>query len=81
MAKKKADEVNEAKADADRDLELAKPAYEKAAKALQAFDKSAVAELATFKQPPAAVKLTMEAICVLFQQPKVDWDTALKLIQ
>lgn len=79
-AKKKADEVDAAKADADNDLAMARPAYLKAAKALENFDKSAVAELATFKQPPAAVKFTMEAICVLFQQPKVDWDSALKLI-
>lgn len=65
-AKQKADEVDAAKADADNDLALARPAYLKAAKALENFDKSAVAELATFKQPPAAVKFTMEAICVLF---------------
>lgn len=72
--------MNAAKNDADKDLELARPAYMKAAKALEAFDKNAVLEIRSFKSPPIAVKFTMEAICVLFNLNKVDWDSALRLI-
>ncbi|CAL6051371.1 Dynein_heavy chain [Hexamita inflata] len=75
----KAAEVDQAKQEADNELEIAKPAYQKAAKALESFDKNAVLELRSFKSPPVAVKFTMEAVCVLFNT-KPDWDSALKLI-
>ena len=63
---KKSMEVDAAREEADAKLEEARPAYLKAAKEVEKFDKNAVLEIKSFKNPPVAVKFTMEAVCVLF---------------
>ncbi|KAH0574918.1 Dynein heavy chain [Spironucleus salmonicida] len=73
--------AQEIKDDVEADLAEAMPAYLSAMKALQNFDKNSVTELKSFKQPPIAVKQTLEAVLTLFESPKIDWDSALKLVQ
>ena len=51
--------------EAKRDLDEALPALLAAEAALRALNKSDILEIKTFQQPPALVRLTMEAVCAL----------------
>jgi len=74
-----AGEVAIVQADAQKDLDVAMPALNKALKALDSLDKKDISELKSFAKPPPAVQTVMEAICILFDQ-KPDWDSSKKLL-
>jgi dynein heavy chain len=54
------------KTDAQRDLDEALPALEVANKALKALKLSSLQEIKVLQKPPGGVKLTLEAVCILF---------------
>jgi dynein heavy chain len=65
-----------AKADeAQRELDEAEPVLLRANAALDEIDKSAIATMKTFTAPPNAVRLVMEAVCLLLGE-KPDWASA-----
>jgi len=66
-AKTQAESATAIKEDAQRDLDEALPALEVATKALKALKLSNIQEVKALGNPPAGVKLAMEAICVMFQ--------------
>ena len=65
-AQTKAAETKAIADDAQRDLDEALPALEEAVKCLNSLKKSDIDEVRTMGKPPAGVKLTMEACCIMF---------------
>ena len=68
MAKVKAEETQSIADDAQRDLDEALPVLEAAIKALDALDKSDIAEIKVFSKPPEMVQTVMESVCILLGQ-------------
>jgi len=66
-AKEGAEKATAIKEDAQKDLNEALPALEVATKALKALKLSNIQEVKALGNPPAGVKLTLEAICIMFQ--------------
>jgi dynein heavy chain len=79
IVRKQADEVRATQLDAQRDLDIAMPALEKALKSLDALDKKDITEIKSFSKPPPLVMMTMEAVNVLLGE-KPDWDSAKKVL-
>ena len=79
VVREQAGVVGELQAEAERDLAVALPALEDAVKALDALDKDKIREVRSFASPPSAVKITMEAVCVLLGETP-DWDTSKRLL-
>uniref|UniRef100_A0A1B6CU24 AAA+ ATPase domain-containing protein n=1 Tax=Clastoptera arizonana TaxID=38151 RepID=A0A1B6CU24_9HEMI len=75
IVKVKAAEIQVLADEAQRDLELALPEMEAAAKALEALNKNDINELRVFNKPPHLVKFVMEAVCLLLGA-KSDWASA-----
>eukprot|EP00397_Hematodinium_sp_SG-2012_P000066 GEMP01000066.1.p1 GENE.GEMP01000066.1~~GEMP01000066.1.p1 ORF type:complete len:3524 (+),score=879.37 GEMP01000066.1:529-10572(+) len=65
-AEVQAGEAKEIKDDAQRDLDEALPALEVAVQCLQKLKLSHLQEIKALGSPPAGVRLTLEAICVMF---------------
>jgi len=65
-AKVQANEASAIKEDAQRDLDEALPALNVAEKALKALKLSSLQEIKALGKPPAGVRLTLEAVCVIF---------------
>jgi len=63
---KQAAEANAMKESCEADLAEAMPALEKAVKALKNLKKSDLDEIKVMQRPPPGVKLTMEALCLMF---------------
>eukprot|EP00929_Paragymnodinium_shiwhaense_P087551 TRINITY_DN476_c0_g7_i1.p1 TRINITY_DN476_c0_g7~~TRINITY_DN476_c0_g7_i1.p1 ORF type:complete len:2666 (-),score=827.08 TRINITY_DN476_c0_g7_i1:96-7328(-) len=59
--------ASEIKADCEKDLAAALPAYEAALEALSKLNKGDVGEVKGMKQPPAGVILTAQALCIMFE--------------
>jgi dynein heavy chain, axonemal len=78
-AKVKAEETKQIADDAQRDLNLALPALEKAVQALDALDKNDITEIKVFNNPPEMVQTVMEAVCILLGA-KPDWPTSKALL-
>ena len=76
---KQAAETAAVAADAQKDLDRALPALESAVKALKSLTKADITEVKSFTNPPNAVRVVMEAVCVLLGE-KPDWDTSKKLL-
>eukprot|EP01041_Mallomonas_annulata_P001585 gene1585-3062_t len=76
---KQATETAAVAADAQKDLDRAMPALEKAVKALQSLTKADITEVKSFTNPPNAVRIVMEAVCVLLGE-KEGWDVSKKLL-
>jgi dynein heavy chain len=76
---KQAAETAAVAADAQRDLDRALPALESAVKALNSLTKADITEVKSFTNPPNAVRIVMEAVCVLLGE-KENWETAKKLL-
>jgi dynein heavy chain len=76
---KQAAETKEVADDAQRDLDRALPALESAVKALKSLTKADITEVKSFSNPPNAVRIVMEAICVLMGE-KESWDMSKKLL-
>lgn len=77
---KVAAEAEEIKDDAQRDLDTAMPAFNAAINSLKSLNKNDISELKSFKSPPELVRYVMEAVCILIETPKQDWDTAQKVL-
>jgi dynein heavy chain len=76
---KEAAECNIIATDAQRDLDVALPALEKAMAEVDKLDKSSISEVKAYASPPPAVLTVMEAVMILFKG-KTDWGTAKKKI-
>ncbi|CAD7932621.1 unnamed protein product [Amoebophrya sp. A25] len=71
-AEAQAAEAKEIKDDAQKDLDEALPALDAAVKCLQSLKLSHLQEVKALGSPPAGVKLTMEAMCIMFEyKPKM----------
>jgi len=70
-------EAGAIKADAQKDLDLALPAFHGALKALKSLSKDDINTVKSFPQPPEYVQKTLEAVCILLGE-KTDWATAKK---
>ena len=66
--------------DAQKDLDEALPALEKALKALDALKKDDITEIRNFSTPPPLVQTVLEAVCVLLGE-KTDWKSAKTVMQ
>ena len=78
--KQQQEETSAVQADAQRDLDRALPALDKAIKALNALEKKDITEMRSYATPPEAVQKVMEAVCILLGV-KPDWDAAKKVMQ
>merc|ERR1719443_224749 len=58
--------ANAIKEDAQKDLNEALPALDIAVKCLKSLKLSHIQEVKALANPPAGVKLTMEAVCIMF---------------
>jgi dynein heavy chain len=65
-ASTQAAEANAIKEDAQKDLDEALPALDVAVKCLKSLKLSHLQEVKALANPPAGVKLTMEAVCIMF---------------
>ena len=66
-ANKKAGECKVIKDSAESDLAEALPALEEAVQCLKDLKKEQIVEVKALKKPPAGVRLTLKAICIMFQ--------------
>mmetsp|Transcript_46773 Transcript_46773/g.83798 ORF Transcript_46773/g.83798 Transcript_46773/m.83798 type:complete len:4084 (-) Transcript_46773:846-13097(-) len=73
------DEAAVIKADCQKDLDLAMPAFHAAVAALDSLDKKDIDEVKSFAKPPEKVAYTLEAVCTLLKEGK-DWASAKKVI-
>jgi len=62
----KAENTQAIKDDAQRDLDEALPALDEAVACLKKLSKAHLLEIASLKSPPGGVRLTLEAICIMF---------------
>eukprot|EP01039_Chlorochromonas_danica_P005727 gene5727-6311_t len=76
---KQAAETAAVAADAQKDLDRALPALEKATRALGSLTKPDITEVKSFTNPPNAVRVVMEAVCVLLGE-KENWESSKKLL-
>ncbi|CAK8691447.1 unnamed protein product [Clavelina lepadiformis] len=79
VAKVKAEETQAIADDAQKDLNEALPILHNANKALDALDKSDIAEIKVFAKPPDLVMTVMETVCILLNS-KTDWAGAKTLL-
>ena len=61
------------------DLDLALPALESAVKALKSLTKADITEVKSFTNSPNAIRVVMEAVCVLMGE-KENWEQSKKLL-
>merc|ERR1719271_104712 len=66
-ASEQAASANAIKEDAQKDLDEALPALEVANKCLKSLKLSSMQEIKALGNPPAGVRLTLEAICIMFE--------------
>jgi dynein heavy chain len=66
VAQDKAAETKAIADDAQRDLDEALPALDEAVKCLKELKKADLDEVKNLGKPPSGVKLTMEAVCIMF---------------
>ena len=71
VARVKAEETQVMKDDAQRDLNQALPAVEKANEAIGRLKKESIGEVRTFTKPPHMVEVVMQAVCIMFEKKKV----------
>jgi dynein heavy chain len=71
VARVKAEETQAMKDDAQRDLNQALPAVEKANEAISRLKKESIGEVRTFTKPPHMVEVVMQAVCIMFEKKKV----------
>ncbi|CAF4573133.1 unnamed protein product [Rotaria sp. Silwood1] len=79
VARVKAEETQAMKDDAQRDLNQALPAVEKANEAIGRLKKESIGEVRTFTKPPHMVEVVMQAVCIMFEKKK-DWPSAKLLL-
>eukprot|EP00744_Colponema_vietnamica_P002637 GILI01004106.1.p1 GENE.GILI01004106.1~~GILI01004106.1.p1 ORF type:complete len:1989 (+),score=654.53 GILI01004106.1:157-5967(+) len=79
IVKEQAAQVEAVQSEAQRDLDEAMPALNKALAALDSLNKNDINEIKSFPKPPALVMLTMEVVNLLLGE-KQDWDTAKRVL-
>merc|ERR1711968_135831 len=72
---KQAAETKAVADDAQKDLDRAMPALESAVSALNSLSKNDITEVKSFANPPKAVQIVLEAVCVLLGED-TDWKNA-----
>lgn len=72
-------DVAKIQAEAKAELDVAMPALKKALKNVDALDKSAITEIKSMNNPPEAVKVVLEGVCIMFGE-KTEWVNAKKVI-
>ena len=72
-------EASEIRADAQKDLDEALPAFDSAVKALKSLNKNDITEIKSFAKPPEMVQTVMEGVCVL-KGVKATWEESKKLL-
>ncbi len=65
LCREQEEEASKLKGDCEKDLSEALPALEAAVIALQSLSKSDIVEVKSMKEPPHAVKLVLEAVCLM----------------
>lgn len=73
MLKKQETEIAEKTAAVMADLAQVKPAVEEARQAVQSIKKQNLVEVKSMTNPPPAVKLALESICLLLGESTTDW--------
>jgi dynein heavy chain 1 len=66
-------EIEKRKSTVLRELELAEPAVVEAQKGVQNIKKQHLTEIRSMSNPPAAVKMTMESVCILLGYNATNW--------
>eukprot|EP00954_Amorphochlora_amoebiformis_P004328 337727-Amorphochlora_amoeboformis.AAC.1 len=75
------EQVNELKDKADKELQRALPELKEAVKAIDEIKKPDIAVVRALANPPEAVQVVMEAVCVLLKFPgKLSWETSKKMM-
>ncbi|KAH7116213.1 dynein heavy chain, N-terminal region 1-domain-containing protein [Dendryphion nanum] len=67
--------------DVMRDLALAEPAVIEAQKSVQNIKRQHLTEVRSMQNPPAGVKLALEAVCTLLGHKAVDWKTIVSIVR
>jgi dynein heavy chain len=67
LAQDSAEKTTAIKDDAQRDLDAALPALDEAVQCLKELKKADLDEVKNLGKPPGGVKLTMEAVCIMFE--------------
>ena len=73
------EEATTIKLDAQKELDEALPAFERAIKALDSLNKSDITEMKSFAKPPDMVVTVMDAVCLL-KGVKTGWDQSKLLL-
>jgi dynein heavy chain 1 len=68
------------KTEVESDLSQVLPTVEEAKKAVQAVGKKVLSIIKTMQNPPDAIKLTLESVCLLLRENAPDWRTIQKVI-
>lgn len=66
-------EIERRKVNVTKDLELAEPAVLEAQRGVQNIKKQHLTEIRSMSNPPAAVKMTMESVCILIGYEVSSW--------
>lgn len=72
--------IAEKRASVMEDLSKVEPAVREAQQAVQSIKKQNLIEVRSMTNPPAAVKLAMESICLLLGEQNTDWKTIRSMI-
>lgn len=73
-------DVKSIKDEVELELEIARPAMEEAKAALEVLNDDDLNEVKSFKTPPDAVVMTLQAVLTYFKEPKTDWPAAKKVM-
>jgi dynein heavy chain len=72
--------IEESKKETETELDKVIPTIKRAQKALSSISRAEVTEMKTFTNPPPAVRMVIEAVCILLREHS-DWDNARKVLQ
>jgi dynein heavy chain, axonemal len=65
--------------EAEEELAQSMPILERAIKALDSINPKDISEMKNYKNPPVAVKMVLESVCILLAEP-TDWPSVLHVI-
>ena len=73
-------QINDRKAEAQRDLDQAEPALRAAQESVQGIKKRDLDEIKALTRPPDNVRLTLECVAIMLGEKKVEWGSVRKLL-
>ncbi|KAF2488243.1 dynein heavy chain, N-terminal region 2-domain-containing protein [Neohortaea acidophila] len=79
--KKQEDDISTRKEIVLEDLAKAEPAVEQAKLSVQNIKRQHLTEVRSMQNPPAGVKLAMEAVCTLLGHKTVDWKSIVSIVR